>query len=292
VFALEVNYTSMTSGAGPAPMLAYGDVLLAHGASMMAVAGVSAGNAAGTFASWQGAGAVSAAVAGVGLNAQTLALADVAMTKAQIAHAAAAAHSATVARMVTHVQATANRTHEATDEAINPWVLGALTPEIAALNLEYFGFMWPNNAAAGVGYGAALDGFGVALMAPAPPVLSGASPAAAASAAAAIAETAVVDGVGAAMRAAEQGATAVMGPVAAAPSAAGLLGGGPLAAPSSSVSSAQHHRHRPCRCHWIRGHQSHHLRARRWATLRCGPCRLRRGRDHRCRSRCRQRRTN
>jgi hypothetical protein len=38
VFPPEVNYTSMTSGAGP--MLAYGDVLLAHGASMMAVAGV------------------------------------------------------------------------------------------------------------------------------------------------------------------------------------------------------------------------------------------------------------
>jgi hypothetical protein len=70
-------------------MLAYGDVLLAHGASMMAVAGVSAGNAAGTFASWQGAGAVSAAVAGAGVNAQTLALADVAMAKAQIAHQAA-----------------------------------------------------------------------------------------------------------------------------------------------------------------------------------------------------------
>jgi PPE-repeat protein len=68
------------------------------------------------------------------------------------------------------------RAASAMDEAINPWVLGALTPEIAALNLEYFGFMWPNNAAAGVSYGAALDGFGAALMAPAPPALSGASP--------------------------------------------------------------------------------------------------------------------
>jgi hypothetical protein len=216
-------------------MLAYGDALLAHGTSMMAVAGASAGNAAGTFASWQGAGAASAAVANIGLNAQMLALAEVAMAKAQIAHAAAAVHAATVARMVTHVEATANRTHEAADEAINPWVLGALTPEIAVLNLEYFGFMWPNNAAAGVGYGAALDGFGAALMAPAPPVLSGASPAAAASAAGAIAQTAVVDGAGAAMRAAEQGATAVMAPAA----AGGLLGGAPPAAPPSSAGAEQ-----------------------------------------------------
>src|SRR5207249_849602 len=114
------------SGAGPAPMLAYGDVLLGHFASTTAVAAVSAGNAAGTFGSWQGLGAASAVVANVGLNTQALALADVAMAKAEIAHQAAAAHTATVAKMVPHVQATANRTHEATDEAINPWVLGAL----------------------------------------------------------------------------------------------------------------------------------------------------------------------
>jgi hypothetical protein len=74
VFAPEANYTSITSGAGPAPMLAYGDALLAHGTSMMAVAGASAGNAAGTFASWQGAGAVSAELAGASLNAQMFGL--------------------------------------------------------------------------------------------------------------------------------------------------------------------------------------------------------------------------
>ncbi len=38
---------------------------------------------------------------------------------------------------------------EAADEVINPIVWGALTPRITDLNLEYFGFMWPNNAGAG-----------------------------------------------------------------------------------------------------------------------------------------------
>ena len=33
MFAPEANYYSMVSGAGPAPMLAYGDVLVAQAAS-------------------------------------------------------------------------------------------------------------------------------------------------------------------------------------------------------------------------------------------------------------------
>ena len=34
--------------------------------------------------------------------------------------------------------------------------------------LEYFGFMWPNNAAAGVRYGAVLDGLGMNTLRPRP----------------------------------------------------------------------------------------------------------------------------
>ena len=80
--------------------------------------------------------------------------------------------------MVPAPPAHANRFEEAADEVINPMVLGALTPRIADLNVEYFGFMWPNNAAAGVRYGAALDGLGAALMMPSLPAISGGSVAA------------------------------------------------------------------------------------------------------------------
>ena len=97
---------------------------------------------------------------------------------------AAAAHQSSFAQMVPAPPAHANRFEEAADEVINPMVLGALTPRIADLNVEYFGFMWPNNAAAGVRYGAALDGLGSALMMPSMPAISGGSVAAVAVAAA------------------------------------------------------------------------------------------------------------
>ena len=65
--------------------------------------------------------------------------------------------------MVPAPPAHANRFEEAADEVINPIVLGALTPRITDLNVEYFGFMWPNNAGAGLRYGATLDALGAAL---------------------------------------------------------------------------------------------------------------------------------
>jgi hypothetical protein len=65
--------------------------------------------------------------------------------------------------MVTHVQANANRGEWGIDNAINPVVLGALTGRLIELDGEYFGFMWPNNASAGLRYGAGLDAVGAAL---------------------------------------------------------------------------------------------------------------------------------
>ncbi len=230
MFAPEANYYSMVLGAGPAPMLAYGDVLLAHNASMTAVVGVSTATAVGTAAAFVGNAGSASEAALVEHNTQHAVFADEALARAQIAHLAAATHSATVTQMVPAPPAHANRLEEAADELINPIVWGALTPRIADLNLEYFGFMWPNNAAAGVRYGAALDGLGAALMAPSLPAISGGSAAAVAVAAATVAESAALSGMQAAVGAAGTGISAVASPAAALPAAA-------LSAVTSSASS-------------------------------------------------------
>jgi hypothetical protein len=217
VFPPEANYTAITSGAGPAPMLAYGDVLLGHFASTTAVAAVSQGNAVGTFASWQGSGAASAAVANVGLNTQALALADVAMAKAEIAHQAAAAHTATVAKMVPHVQATANPNHHTSNHPRRR----VTRPQPPSPPHHRATYRDP------------------------PPV------------------------------------PAV--PIAPAVPAPRCLGPDPAKRP----------RHRPSRYRSIRNHRfRHRLPLRHRATRRCDPRPLRRGRSHRYRNQCRQRRTN
>ena len=230
MFAPEANYYSMVLGAGPAPMLAYGDVLLAHNASMTAVVGVSTATAVGTAAAFVGNAGSASEAALVEHNTQHSVFADEALARAQIAHLAAATHSATVTQMVPAPPAHANRLEEAADELINPIVWGALTPRIADLNLEYFGFMWPNNAAAGVRYGAALDGLGAALMTPSLPAISGGSAAAVAVAAATVAESAALSGMQAAVGAVGTGISAVASPAAALPAAA-------LSAVTSSASS-------------------------------------------------------
>ena len=47
---------------------------------------------------------------------------------------------------------------QAADNLINPAVLWTLTPRIISLDTEYFGVMWPNNAAVGASYGGILAG--------------------------------------------------------------------------------------------------------------------------------------
>ena len=116
MFTPEVNYTSMVSGAGPAPMLAYGDVLTAHHASMTAVAGASASSATATFGSWSGQGSTVAQAALVAHNTEHLLLAEETLAKAEIAHMAAVTHTSTVTRMVPAPHAIANRMEEAADQ--------------------------------------------------------------------------------------------------------------------------------------------------------------------------------
>ena len=83
----------------------------------------------------------------------------------------------------------ANRVEQAADVAINPAVLGALTPAIIALDTEYFGEHWPHNASVGAAYGATLSALAATLAIPPPLAPSGASTTAPATAAAAVAQT-------------------------------------------------------------------------------------------------------
>jgi hypothetical protein len=112
----------------------------------------------------------------------------------------------------------ANRAEQAADVAMNPMVLGALTPAIVALDIIYFGEHWPQNASAGTAYGAALAALVPALAVP--PPLSAAPPAAPAAALAAAAQTAAEATAGMAVQ--ESGrAAAVTADAATAPTAAG-----------------------------------------------------------------------
>jgi PPE-repeat protein len=154
-FSPEANYTALMSGCGPASTLAYSETLGAEAANLQTIAASSTVTGAATYgASWRGTGAAASATSQTAMDTQHELLAAALLEKMPHVAAAAAAHQAALASMVTAEQAVANRMEEAADQQINLTVLGALTPRIAALNLEYYGHMWPRNAAAGAAYGA------------------------------------------------------------------------------------------------------------------------------------------
>jgi hypothetical protein len=238
------NYLTMTGGPGAAPMHAYSAAMTTLGTSGTDTVVSSALNTASTAASWSGLGQVRAAASVSELNGVVSDTSAKALLKAQLAQAAAELHTMTVARMVTHVQANANRAETWADYQINPLVFGALTPRIGELELEYAA-MWANNAQAGVTYGAGLDTLGAGLAGlSALPSLAGGSVAAPAMAAAQIGETAAISGLGAAMSTVEQAATAAIAPAttaatttASSSTAHSMLGSAPLAAPATPSSS-------------------------------------------------------
>jgi hypothetical protein len=171
------------SGAGSAATLAQAQTLTAHAEHLQDVVAASTVNAAGTYGTaWSGAGATAAQAAHTQVNTALAALAEWVAEKPPIITAAAQAYHTAVSEMVPAEEAVANRTQEAADVEVNPRVLGALTPQIAALNLDYFGYMWPANAGAGASYGAVLRSGMAALLTPPPPANPAASPQAAASA--------------------------------------------------------------------------------------------------------------
>jgi PPE-repeat protein len=88
--------------------------------------------------------------------------------KPPIAFSGVAAYQAALAAMIPAEVSLANRAEQAADVAMNPMVLGALTPAIVALDIIYFGEHWPQNASAGTAYGAALAALVPALAVPPP----------------------------------------------------------------------------------------------------------------------------
>ena len=167
---------------------------------------VSTLNTAVTALNFEGlGGAASAATAG-GLNSALQLLAGWVQEKPPIATSAVAAYETAVSTMIPAEISLANRAEQAADVAMNPLVLGALTPAIVALDLVYFGEHWPHNASAGAAYGSALTALLPALAVPPPLAPPGASPAAPAAAASAVAQTAGQTAAGEAMKEAGQAA--------------------------------------------------------------------------------------
>lgn len=199
---------------------------MANGAAWQALMGsnelafsLSTLNTAVTSLNFEGVGGLSSATAVTGLNTALQLLAGWAQEKPPIAASAVSAYETAVSSMIPAEVSIANRTEQAADVAINPAVLGALTPAIVALDTEYFGEHWPHNAGAGAAYGAALAALVAALTVPPPISPLGASPAAPATAAAAVAQTAGVTAAGEAMKESGQ-VTQMAGQTAAAPAKA------------------------------------------------------------------------
>ncbi len=221
----EANYVRLvgSGAAGTATTLASAAAWQALMAANEMAASVSTLNTAATALNFEGLGGAASATAAGGLNTALHLLAGWAQEKPPIAASAVAAYETAVSTMIPAAVALANRAEQAADVAMNPLVLGALTPVIVALDLQYFGEYWPHNASAGAAYGSTLNALLPALAVPPPLAPPGASPAAPASAAAAVAETAAQAAAGEAIKESGQAAK-LAGDSAAAPAqAAGQL---------------------------------------------------------------------
>lgn len=187
----EANYLRLAGvgAAGAATTLASAAAWQALVASAEAAFSMSAMNTVATAANFEGVGGLSSSTAVTGLNAALQLLAGWAQGKPPIAADAVSAYQAAVSSMIPAEVCLANRAEQAADVAMNPLVLGALTPAIVALDAEYFGEHWPHNAGAGSAYGAALAALAAALALPPPLSPPGASPAGPAAAAAAVAQS-------------------------------------------------------------------------------------------------------
>ncbi len=198
----EANYLRLVGAgaAGTGTTLASAAAWQALAVSNEVAASMSTLNTAVTAVNFEGLGGTASATTATGLNTSLHLLAGWAQEKSPIAASAVAAYEAAVSSMIPAEVSLANRAEQAADVAMNPLVLGALTPVIVALDLEYFGEHWPHNAAAGAAYGSALTALLPALALPPPLAPPGASPAAPVAAAAAVAETAAQNAAGEAMK--------------------------------------------------------------------------------------------
>lgn len=202
----EENDLLLKAGAGVITHLANQAAWTALAATHHGSSIASTINTVATSASWTGSGSLASAANATALNASLHGLAGWVDVKPAVVSTAVSAYQMAYGSMRPAPECIENRTETATDYGINPLVLGALTPRITSLELEYFGSMWPNNSAVGASYGTILTALSQSLTIPPPVATMGASPAAPAQAAAAIGESAADEGAGDGMRAAMQGA--------------------------------------------------------------------------------------
>jgi len=227
----EATAANFELAPGPGTTIASSAVWTEEAVSHEVAAGASMANTAATGAAWQGMGELSSATTSTALNGSLMALGAFAVKNAATAAAAVEAFMTAQSSVIPVAVCQGNRDTWAVDNAINPLVLGALTPTIVALDAEYFGEHWPHNASVGLAYSAALTVLAAALAIPPPIAPMGASPAAPAAAGAAVAQAAATGAAGDAARAAT--GTAQMG--ASAPSdVAGQMSS--LASPMQSMS--------------------------------------------------------
>lgn len=222
----EANYLRLvgSGAAGTATTLASAAAWQSLAVANEVATSVSAVNTAATALNFEGVGGVASGAAATALNSALQLLAGWVQEKPPIAASAVAAYETAVSSMIPAEISLANRAEQAADVAMNPLVLGALTPAIVALDLVYFGEHWPHNAGAGAAYGSALTALLPALAVPPPLAPPGASPAAPAAAAEAVARTAGQAAIGEAVKESGQSAK-LAGDGAAAPAeAAGQMG--------------------------------------------------------------------
>jgi PPE-repeat protein len=188
----EANYLRLAGpgAAGAGTTLASAAAWQALMVSNEVAASVSTANTVATALDFEGLAGTASASTATGLNSSLHLLAAWAQQKAPIAASAVSAYETAVSAMIPAEVAAANRAAQAANVAMNPLVLGALTPAIVALDTEYFGEFWPQNASAGAAYGSALTAMLPALAVPPPIAPPGANPAAPAASAAAVAEAA------------------------------------------------------------------------------------------------------
>ena len=198
----EANYLRLvgSGAAGTGTTLTSAAAWQALTASNEVAASASTLNTAATALSFEGVGGLASTTTASALNTSLHLLAAWAQQKPPIAASAVTAYETALSSMIPAEVSLANRAEQAADVALNPLVLGALTPAIVSLDLIYFGEHWPHNASAGAAYGAALTALLPALVVPPPLAPPGASPAAPAAAAAAVAETAGKTAAGEAMK--------------------------------------------------------------------------------------------
>ena len=204
----EENDLLLKAGAGVVSHLANQAAWTALAATHHGSSIASTINTIATSASWTGSGSLASASNATALNASLHGLAGWVDVKPAVVSTAVSAYQMAYGSMRPAPECIGNRTETAADYGINPAVLGALTPRITSLELEYFGSMWPNNSAVGASYGTILTALSESLTIPPPVATMGASPAAPAQAASAIGESAADEAAGDGMRASMQGAQA------------------------------------------------------------------------------------